>query len=42
MVQLHVPKLSFLIYRDFNEKLRYEDITEYNLANLLKCEEEEC
>ncbi|GAB1611609.1 hypothetical protein AXY37_04875 [Mammaliicoccus lentus] len=36
------PK-TFVPYlqKDFNEKLRYEDITEYNLANVLKCEEEE-
>ncbi|OOV78534.1 5' nucleotidase, NT5C type [Mammaliicoccus fleurettii] len=36
------PK-TFVPYlqRDFNEQLKYEDITEYNLANVLNCEEEE-
>ena len=36
------PK-TFVPYlqRDFNQQLKYEDITEYNLANVLNCKEEE-
>ncbi|MGF2060278.1 5' nucleotidase, NT5C type [Mammaliicoccus sciuri] len=36
------PK-AFVPYlqRDFNQQLKYEDITEYNLANVLNCKEEE-
>ncbi|GGI40044.1 hypothetical protein [Mammaliicoccus stepanovicii] len=35
------PK-TFVPYlqKDFNNELKYEDITEYNLANVLSCEEE--